>query len=258
MLVLGDSFTQMEWVSNGEEWYAYLEKAFDNLELFVYGAGGYGTLQEFMVLNDYMDVINPDIILWQFSNNDYFNNVFEIDRAKYPDNNFGVRPYLEEGEIVYRMPMQYGTLRKYSAIADRFLRNHDAKLKTEMRKLKELPPNDYKKIIEEKQRHFNQVRKKYRQREIETTLEIFSLVKQRAGDALVFLFCVGRMDEVLKSICQKTEIVCIPKIGDTVFDKIRDGVELKVVNDGHWNKAGNALAGSLLVDYFQSNHILDR
>ncbi len=59
MLIIGDSFTEMNWVSNGEEWYSYLEKEFGNLELFVYGGGGYGSLQEFMVLDDFIDIIRP-------------------------------------------------------------------------------------------------------------------------------------------------------------------------------------------------------
>jgi len=258
MFVLGDSFTQMQWVGNGEEWYAYLEKAFGNLELFVYGGGGYGTLQEYLILDDFIDKIKPDIILWQFSENDYVNNVFESDRALYPFNNFGVRPYLEAGEIVYRMPMQYETLRKYSAVADRFLRKHDVELKAKQRELKMLPPDEYNKIKEEQKRKFDQIRNNHRNQQLETTQEIFSLVKKRAGDTPVYLFSTSYVDEDTRSICNRTDIVCIEGIGDVVLDEIEKGVELKVVNNGHWNKAGNALAGQALVDYFRDNSILGR
>jgi len=67
LFILGDSFTEMEYVSNGEEYYAYLEDTFNNLELFVLGIGGYSSLQEFMVLDYFFDIIKPDLILWQFS-----------------------------------------------------------------------------------------------------------------------------------------------------------------------------------------------
>src|SRR5919198_5960109 len=48
VFILGDSYTEMTYVSNGDEWYGYLEKAFDTVEWFVFGTGGYGSLQEYM------------------------------------------------------------------------------------------------------------------------------------------------------------------------------------------------------------------
>ena len=70
VLIIGDSFTEMCYVSNGEEWYAYLEKEFPDTLFYVFGGGGYGTLQEFMVMDDYFDKIKPDAIIWQFCGND--------------------------------------------------------------------------------------------------------------------------------------------------------------------------------------------
>ena len=54
-----------------------------------------------MMLNDYIDQINPNFVLWQFSPNDYVDNSYVWDRKFYPYNNFGVRPYLEHGQIMY-------------------------------------------------------------------------------------------------------------------------------------------------------------
>src|SRR5262249_39998242 len=105
VFILGDSFTEMGLVSNGEEWYGYLEKAFNTVEWFVHGTGGHGSLQEYMVLNDYIDQIKPNLILWQFCPNDYADNFYPWDRKTYPHNNFGIRPYLEHGQIVYKLPM---------------------------------------------------------------------------------------------------------------------------------------------------------
>src|SRR5262245_4004353 len=123
--VIGDSITQATQVSNGEEWYSYLENQFRNIELFVYGAAGYGSLQEYMVLDDYIDRINPDIILWQFCTNDYWDNLYELDSWRYPYNNHAVRPYLEEDQIVWRLPLPFPKLRQYSFIGDRLLKKYD-------------------------------------------------------------------------------------------------------------------------------------
>ena len=78
VLIIGDSFTQMVQVSNGEEWYAYLERAFPDIAFYVFGGGGYGTLQEYMVMDDYFDEIRPDAIIWQFCRNDFHNNYYEM------------------------------------------------------------------------------------------------------------------------------------------------------------------------------------
>lgn len=45
LLIIGDSMTQMYWVSNGEEWYSSLENEFTATNFFVFGDGGYGSLQ---------------------------------------------------------------------------------------------------------------------------------------------------------------------------------------------------------------------
>lgn len=49
ILVLGDSFTFAREVSQDQTYYAHLAKELD-AELFVYGCEGYGTLQEYMIL----------------------------------------------------------------------------------------------------------------------------------------------------------------------------------------------------------------
>ena len=105
VLIIGDSFTQMTYVSNGEEWYAYLERAFPDIAFYVFGAGGYGTLQEYMVMDDHIDTIKPDAIIWQFCSNDYSNNDYELDYKEYPLNNHATRPYWENGAVVYRLPL---------------------------------------------------------------------------------------------------------------------------------------------------------
>jgi hypothetical protein len=129
VLIIGDSFTAMPFVSNGEEWYSYLERAYQNVRFYVFGGYGYGTIQEYMVLDDHLDNINPDAVIWQFCSNDYENNFYKLDREKYPLNNHGARPYLEDDEIVYRLPLPLETLREISFIADRLLIQYDRERK---------------------------------------------------------------------------------------------------------------------------------
>lgn len=41
----------MEFVSDREEWYSYLERDFNDSQFFVSGSDAYGSLQEYMVMD---------------------------------------------------------------------------------------------------------------------------------------------------------------------------------------------------------------
>ena len=91
LLVIGDSFTHATAVSDDRTYHALLAQLLD-VEVFAYGAGGYGTLQELMILDRYIDIIRPDVILWQYCANDFINNDNELERLSLVNNNGWVRP----------------------------------------------------------------------------------------------------------------------------------------------------------------------
>ena len=51
------------------------------MEVFAYGAGGYGTLQEYLILDEVVDHIRPTMLLWQFCSNDFINNDHALEVA---------------------------------------------------------------------------------------------------------------------------------------------------------------------------------
>jgi lysophospholipase L1-like esterase len=100
LLVIGDSFTQATSVSTADTYQALLGKALD-VRVYSYGASGFGTLQELMVLEDVIEQIDPDIVLLQFCTNDFINNSFRLESKSTLNNNRMVRPYLTAGGTVY-------------------------------------------------------------------------------------------------------------------------------------------------------------
>ena len=92
VFVIGDSFTQATAASDQQTYYAVLQRLLD-VEVFAYGGGGYGSLQEFMILDRYLDLIKPSLILWQFCTNDFINNSPELETGSVINNNGIVRPY---------------------------------------------------------------------------------------------------------------------------------------------------------------------
>ena len=100
ILVLGDSHTHGEFISNEKLYYVELSEIG---EAFAYGNGRFGNFQELMVLEDFLSVIKPDVIVRQLSSNDIVNNSYELEFLSVKDNNGLRRPYLEDGNIVYRL-----------------------------------------------------------------------------------------------------------------------------------------------------------
>jgi lysophospholipase L1-like esterase len=106
VLVIGDSFTQATNVATEETYPALLAKALD-AEVFSYGALGFGTLQELMVLQHVIKVVDPDVVLLQFCTNDFINNSFTLESNSILNTNRATRPYLTSGGAVfYKNPAQ--------------------------------------------------------------------------------------------------------------------------------------------------------
>jgi len=255
LFVIGDSFTEMAFVSNGEEWYSKLANELRNVQLFVYGGAGYGSLQEYMVLDDYIDAIKPDGILWQFCNNDYENNLYEFDLLGYPYNNHGIRPYLEGGRIVYKLPLPYSSLRNYSFIADRLLMLYDrAKYRQATRDLARYLRG--RSQLTEEQR-LQQTR--LATHAFDVTLAIMRMVSARSGGIPIYMFNAGdKLSERESAICSATGIICLPGISEYVAAHDGDGVVTRIPNDGHWNLMGNQLAGEKLARSFREVGILTK
>jgi hypothetical protein len=93
ILFVGDSFTGHPYTSNDDAYFSLIRKDLD-VEVFAAGGGGYGTLQELMLIKRFIGKINPDLLVLQFCYNDFTNNSYEIEetrREKY------FRPYWIDG-----------------------------------------------------------------------------------------------------------------------------------------------------------------
>jgi len=253
LLVIGDSYTQASQVSNGEEWYSYLENRLSNIELFVYGGGGYGSLQEYMVLDDYIDSINPDLILWQFCSNDYRNNLYEWELSRYPHSSLAFRPFLEEDKIVYRLALPFAKLRQYSFIADRLLKEYDLLMQRLIYHGKGQAVAAYRRWRAE---HDVASQNLFMEKGYSVTLEIMKKVKNRAKEIPIYLFnACSNVSEYEYKMCLETGIICISGIAEYVNEK-QEGHEVTIPNDGHWNKLGNQLVGERLVRIFKELDIV--
>ena len=126
VLVVGDSFKEAATVSDGETYYERLGRARPDIEIFAIGAGGYGTLQEYLLLDRWVDVIRPGLILVQAHPNDVVNNSHALESRSTTDNNQMTRPYWEDGRVVPRFPENAAWGPLYNlAILEKYYLFHD-------------------------------------------------------------------------------------------------------------------------------------
>jgi hypothetical protein len=101
---IGDSYTACIEVSNDKSFFNLIKDSLD-VEVFAYGHAGYSTLQEFMILDKYLRIINPDLVIWQTCSNDWIDNYAPLEM----ESGYKVgerRPYLDEdGIIFYERPV---------------------------------------------------------------------------------------------------------------------------------------------------------
>lgn len=87
------------------------------------------------------------------------------------------------------------------------------------------------------------------------TLEILRMARKRARDIPFFLFSANQLGDREESLCVETSITCIPGVWDHLEHQEAQGIMLGVVDDGHWNKAGNRYVGEYLVQYLRHNPV---
>lgn len=108
ILFIGDSFTHAVEVGDQRAYWAIFARQQPDYAVSAIGAGGYGTLQQALLLEEVAPRLRPDIVIWQLCANDLTNNLYEAERQSARHNNLRRRPYWEEGAIVYRNPAPLG------------------------------------------------------------------------------------------------------------------------------------------------------
>ena len=245
VFVIGDSYTQAVQTSDGATYYALLGNDLD-AEMFVYGAGGFGTLQEYMILDQYLDTIRPDLIVWQYCSNDFVNNSFELERASYANNNRLVRPYLQDdGSIMYALPtpdrlglrtfwglrsrVVYALLTRWDSFET--ARHETDTVETAIERLGFEHPGF--------------------RRAVDTTSQIMGMVRQRAGGLPILAFSCddgGLYTQAFERISSANGVQFQPDVARAVTRAEAAGESVRTV-DFHWNERGHSLIAAALARY---------
>jgi len=253
VLFVGDSFTAAEGL--GDQAYYHVVRKELGIEAFVYAGYGYGTLQEYLVVDRYIDIVKPDLVVLQVCSNDFINNTWELERRSYLHSNYQKRPYYEKGKINYRFPRGPVFLRKtilpYSRLVGRLLFRSEAKL-SDLAKEGRLKTVEAR--IEEEGLDFALFR-----RSVGVTSGLIRKIQKRCGSIPIVAFTTFDDEPYFsqfKKIFKGRGIDFLEQIPRLTWEaEIHVGKE-KERNYLHWGKKGNIACGKHLADYIRK-HFLD-
>lgn len=242
LLVIGDSVTQATAVSDDKTYHSLLANTL-GIEVFAYGAGGYGTLQEYLILDEVYDAIKPTILLWQFCGNDFINNDHALEVESVINNNGWIRPYFEDGQVVLRSPKLAGLQ------AREWVQHHSRFLYFVMSRIDRLRARSAQETVElaierEGFNHAEFVRA------VEITDQLMGRVRARVGKTPIYAFnCTT--DEpyttAFETIARHYNIQFLRNVAAAVQDAVNRGEDVFASDGDHWNEYGHSLVAAALL-----------
>lgn len=244
VLVLGDSFTEAVMVSDGETYYHRLAAARPDIEVFAIGGAGYGELQEYMLLDEWVDTIRPDLVLLQIHPNDLINNSHALESRSTTNNNQMTRPYWEHGHIVQRFPEnpQWGVI--YNLVRHSYLLRL---LNLNLFVLRSRSAHSVERTLAADDPDVV--------RATDVTVELLGMIRRRANVPVV-AFSV-RSEDYFRfwsraNVCRRAGVRYIPGVGEAVEAAGAAGEQVTGQRmDSHWNGRGHAIAARVIVDWLE-------
>jgi len=252
---VGDSFTEAFQVSNNKTYYAFVKEGIRDVEVFAYGEGGYSTLQEFMILDEFLDLIKPNIIVLQFYEDNFFRNDYKLDRMKAFYNTGMARPFLDlEGRISYRYP----TYDNLFIVLPSKISGNLRLLKIINQQLSFFINIMLRRTVYDEISQLGEANEEFRH-SVEITKLIMSMIKRRAGEIPVYLFCITDRQpyyDTIKNICRSVGIHFIDGVPQGLNQFENEKRYITRANDReHLNELGNRIIGEKLIEYFDKNKI---
>lgn len=252
VMLVGDSFTDAQEVSNDLTYYAVLQNKAD-VEIFAYGVGGYGTLQQWLKTRELIALVQPDIYILQFCSNDFHNNSMASEMMSVVESQ-KTRPYWRNEAVQYYYPPNGFYRRLMSAsLAFRFFDGRLQRLRYVWN------GNDY-------------FTREQRQR----------LAERRPEDVAITADLLTRLAADLPATADRYAFNCQPETGtarnvqdNADFQEVaqqagfqiiegvaayardigeRDGVTTMAADSAHLNELGHALWGEFLADYLSDRY----
>lgn len=244
LMIIGDSFTHALEVSDDQTYWSVLKRTLP-VAVYAYGAIGYGNLQEWMILDEYLDLIRPDAVILQLCSNDFINNYYELEELSFINNQRQRRPYLkEDGEIFYATPGNVPALRtwltRHSRVFGFLFHRFDLVLARW---------RGYRSVeVEIERKNGNMIG--YR-KSLQVTSLIFQKIKERCGGVPVYAFVADPTQPFygdFRKICAEAGFTFIDGVAEGIKKTAQKDQGVFVRDEGHWSPLGHAIAGKTLAE----------
>jgi len=248
VLFLGDSYTAAVQTGDDHLFYKIIGDSLP-LEVFAFGAAGFGNTQEAMFLERYVNEVKPDIVVWQFCSNDFMDNYWELEKAAI----YRVRmkrPYiLEDGNTVYHWEEEYPrTVRPYSNFLY-FILKRIAKITGTF---DQAPKEPAEKFIGEQGLAYPLFAKS-----VKMTDAVIKKVKSvlPASTKLIAFDADGYQPQYdqFKRLCSENNIPFVDGLANMVSDAENKGQCVRSDDGYHWNNRGNAMVAQFLINYLRTH-----
>ena len=235
VLFVGDSFTADPATSRADAYFGVATRKLP-VEVFAIGGGGYGTLQEVMLVEPLLAVVQPDVLVLQYCTNDLLDNSFDAEsRLSHVRNMKNLRPYQVGDDMVYRMSPHH----PYRLLLDhsRLFRKIDIelmKLQYRLQDTARLQPTPQERA---------------RSAEITTRLMSRLAAAVPAARRKLSISCntADPGEQALwQSMARQSGFEPLPSVSETVEAAERAGSMVRLQDGFHWNRLGHRLAGEEL------------
>ncbi len=254
ILFIGDSYTQAMEVSDSKIYFSQLQDDL-NIEVFGLGTGGYGTLQSYLLLQKWIELIQPDIVVYQFCTNDFVNNSYALEAQSIFNNNGLKRPYLINGEIVHKLPKKWAAIRHFANKYSRFL--YYILSRIDIMK-SQIATDSVEYTIRDQGSEYPEYRES-----IETTEEIIRRMRDEveASGAEFYTFSsddnqpyYGDYFEIVSNL---EGVQLIEGVSASIREAEELGVTVRAADMAHWNNEGHRIAAEVLKGYFTDQMLND-
>jgi hypothetical protein len=234
---VGDSFTQDHNMSNQAAYYAQVARRLP-VEVFAVGGGGYSTLQEVLMLEKHWHAVAPTHVVIQFCSNDFGDNHFESGSLSIVRNQTHFRPYLIDGEIVFRTAPWYRFFYRHSMLF-RFLDQRVQNLQyAALGGYSD--PGDAQRI------------RAFHDAAVEVTREILRKGRKLGSDAVKwYMFNCAAATAAWLDLARDEGFEPIVGVAEAVEAAEAEGMSVRASDGGHWNNLGHEIAGRVLAAYLE-------
>lgn len=242
VLFLGDSYTAAIEVSDDKTYSAVFSRH-SNLDAYAYGAGAYGTLQEAMMLARLLEDVRPDVLVLQFSVNDFTNNSLELERHTVLFQQT-IRPYLVNGAIVRRFAENhlYRIALRYSRLFTRIDAMTGVLLYRAYGDFNRLPKGSERTALEQQAVKLTEQLLRRIAAMVPPGTRLYAFNRDEAHE---------ETNRAFEEICGNAGFRVIRNIASYV-DAKESSTETTLAADGvHFNEFGNRLVGERLARYFR-------